>query len=507
MKIQNLKFYAVHALCLAIVMLAATVQFNTYLAPDLGWHLNIAKGMLAGKSLYVDFFEVNTPLIIYITQIPILISKVLHINIVLGLNIFNFMLAIMSFMLCRDVINRSGDNAALLPFTAFALFITPLSYPVSEFGQKEHVFMMLFMPYLLEFVLCVKPRAWIFVLACMGMLIKPFFIMAYLGIFIVRLIEKDKIFKREIILFGSINIAFCIWMLVMHKPYFETIIPIALDGYINLTLSDGSYKSNLSKFFLISLYTLNFFILPLILTPLVLTNKSVRLMPIILTLFIMVLVQGKSFWYHYMPMIMACVVLFGFLFMEYLNDNKTKQFLKAVNLTLIAGCLLSSLLPLENNYLDQDNKIKKNYAEVIESIRQYKDKKILVLSFDLAYMFPVAQYANIEWSMKEHSLQILEGIFKNPEQIETKNKSLQYVISDVIESMKDKPTAVFVMQPTIKLTESSMTAAFFFKAGHNYIDFFSQYPEFKQLWRLYKLKGEVGNATNRFKIYELKEGA
>ncbi len=486
-----------------MIVTALVVQFSTYLSPDLGWHLSIAKGILKGKQIYIDFFEVNTPLIIYITQLSVKLSEVFHIDIVTGLNIFNFAIVTVSFIICGDIINKKSDNQLLLLFVTFALFIMPLSYPMSEFGQKEHIFMACYLPYLLEFLLKIKPRIWIFLIACFGILIKPFFIILYLGIFIVKIVEKDKNLLRELGILAAINSAFYLWLWIKHTAYFDTIVPIAFDGYKDLNLNDDTFGSALYNFYIISIYTINFLIAPLLLSFFTFTKNSMRILPTLFMGFIMIYIQGKNFWYHYIPAVITMVLMFGMLTIECI---RSWRFLKVVNVIMIMWCLFNTAYTLKINYKNSDNLFKNKYFEIINVIKRYEGQQVLILSQELGYIFPEAIYSKLKFDMKEHTMQILDGVFKYPDLVHKKQKALDYVINDVVMALEMKPGIVFVRMPSKELIESKWSSAFFFKAGYNYIDFFSQNNKFKELWGLYRLTGDAGSDGNKFEIYELKEG-
>jgi hypothetical protein len=507
MNVLNLKLNPTYIICFAIVILAALVQFNTYLNGDLGWHLNIAKGMLSGKQIYIDYFEVNTPLIIYITIIPALISKLFGINLILSLNIFNFSLTLLSFLSCLNVIKRSkkiDDLTLVPPFIAYSLFIIPLMFPVSEFGQKEHIFMLLLTPYLLEFILKLRPQNWPFLLACVSMLIKPFFILAYVGIFIIRVIERDKTAWREVVTLTSINIIFYLLLFFIHREYFNTIIPIALDSYKNLNSSDGSIKSQISQFYFVTLWTLHIYIIIFALSIFTFTKNSIRILPTLLMLLLLVYIQGKNFWYHYIPFFMASQLLFGIWCVEI--KEGTKRFFKTVNLLIIiAGCLAAPLNSVWDNYKNQNNKHTFLYEEINKYLAQHKGQKILVMSYDLGIAFPTILYLDLKWDMKEHSLQILDGLFKFKDGINNKNKSLQYVVDDVVQALRLRPAIVLVLKPNPDIVKSKWSNVHFFKAGYNYVGFFSQYKDFNDLWEQYQFKEEMGNSNNRFEVYELKK--
>ena len=62
------KFHFVAIPILFIV--SAYIRFNAELVSDAAWFLYVANGLLHGKSLYVNFMEVNPPLGMWLT-VPI----------------------------------------------------------------------------------------------------------------------------------------------------------------------------------------------------------------------------------------------------------------------------------------------------------------------------------------------------------------------------------------------------------------------------------------------------
>ena len=62
---------------LTIVMLAT---LHSPLKDDIAWLLYVARRWLAGKELYVDVIEVNPPLIIWLSALPLTLARWLEVN-------------------------------------------------------------------------------------------------------------------------------------------------------------------------------------------------------------------------------------------------------------------------------------------------------------------------------------------------------------------------------------------------------------------------------------------
>ena len=67
-------------LLLSVLAAVLFVMLRTPLKDDVAWLLYVARRWLAGRELYVDVVEVNPPLIVWISAIPIRIAGVLGID-------------------------------------------------------------------------------------------------------------------------------------------------------------------------------------------------------------------------------------------------------------------------------------------------------------------------------------------------------------------------------------------------------------------------------------------
>ena len=67
-------------LLLSVLGIVLFVMLRTPLKDDVAWLLYVARRWLAGRELYVDVVEVNPPLIVWISAIPIQIAGMLRID-------------------------------------------------------------------------------------------------------------------------------------------------------------------------------------------------------------------------------------------------------------------------------------------------------------------------------------------------------------------------------------------------------------------------------------------
>ncbi len=139
---------------LALLGVTTIVLFAALRSPlkdDIAWLLYVAHRWMAGRELYVDLIEVNPPLIIWISAIPLTLARWLAVTpqfvampafaaIALGC-------AWWSACLLRPI---GGLFAARIPVFAVIGGVL-LIIPAADLGQREHLLVAAFLPYLILF--------------------------------------------------------------------------------------------------------------------------------------------------------------------------------------------------------------------------------------------------------------------------------------------------------------------------------------------------------------------
>jgi hypothetical protein len=179
----------VSALMLACV--TAAVLFATLRLPlkdDIAWLLYVARRWMAGRALYVDVVEVNPPLIVWISAIPLEISRLLGVD-AKYVAMPAFVAAVLGCGWWASGLLRQLGGLFTDRITVFALIGSVLLIiPAGELGQREHLLVAAVLPYLVLFAGSLdgrRPGAWdaVFagVLAGLGCALKP----RYAGVFVV----------------------------------------------------------------------------------------------------------------------------------------------------------------------------------------------------------------------------------------------------------------------------------------------------------------------------------
>ena len=138
-----------------ILICAATflliLIFPLSIHEDCALYLQCAELLLEGKLPYVDFVEINPPLIMYLSAVPVLIAGLVHVHPILIFQLFIFSLSVwsawaMRSLLIRAKMNVSQDSSGMMAVAWISFSLIMLMEGM--YGQREHLFILLFVPFL-----------------------------------------------------------------------------------------------------------------------------------------------------------------------------------------------------------------------------------------------------------------------------------------------------------------------------------------------------------------------
>ena len=145
-------------LFLSVLGVVLFIALRSPLKDDIAWLLYVARRWLAGRELYVDVVEVNPPLIVWISAIPLEIARWLDVGPrFVAMPVFVSMVLGCAWWAASLLRAQGGIFAQPLPVFA-AIGSALLILPAADLGQREHLLVAAFLPYLVLFAQSLEAR-------------------------------------------------------------------------------------------------------------------------------------------------------------------------------------------------------------------------------------------------------------------------------------------------------------------------------------------------------------
>jgi hypothetical protein len=240
------------ALCLvAVMILAGSSIFFWYCHPllifcDQGLYMHMAQLFLEGKVPYVDMFEINPPLAIYLHTPPVLAAQFFHLTKPFAFALYIWLLIFSSCLVGALAAWRSGSRGALYVTMAAIFGLVFFSRGQTlDFGQRDHIFAILYFPFFLlrylrwQGLKINRPLAIIAgIMGGIGIGLKHYFVPVALAAEIVWILDKRALrplLATETVTAALVLVVYAVHFLFLPKAELETffgfIVPIYQAGY------------------------------------------------------------------------------------------------------------------------------------------------------------------------------------------------------------------------------------------------------------------------------------
>ncbi|MDR1828437.1 MAG: hypothetical protein LBR29_08920 [Methylobacteriaceae bacterium] len=212
------------------------------LNPDTSWLLTVAEQLLSGKTYGLDIMESNPPASALLYIPAVLFAKLTDITSETATVIYVLDLAALSWLFLSHLFRR---RAVLSP-KAFPAFFFGLAFftdvfPFGHFAQKEHVVLLLTLPYLgLAAVNTEDGRpAFPQKLAAglglgLALCVKPHFVLVPAFITVATCLRRRRFsgfFNVEHAVAALIVLAYAALLLTLFSYYTSTVLPLTVEGY------------------------------------------------------------------------------------------------------------------------------------------------------------------------------------------------------------------------------------------------------------------------------------
>jgi len=131
-----------------VVLVAAVLLSPLRINHDCAVYLQCGELLLDGKLPYVDFIDTNPPLIMYLNVLPAIVARGLHVNPVAVFSLLVVALVALSAAALFAQLRRATPTAAAAILAALWAGDSLRIWVLNDFGQREHLFMLLYVPFL-----------------------------------------------------------------------------------------------------------------------------------------------------------------------------------------------------------------------------------------------------------------------------------------------------------------------------------------------------------------------
>jgi len=513
-------------ICCCIAGLSLALQSTINLGVDIGVDINLARRIYGGEHLYRDLYEVNLPLVFYL-ELPIVwLTHYFHYSEMTAAMLYHSSLAGISLALSAGLLWKSRSMRTPLWDSMFiiALFFSALLLPFclndNQFGQKEHLFILLTLPYFIS-LFCwsahEKPypfsmRLLIGLLAGVGFCIKPFFVVAFIVSELAHLIWSRRLrdsFRIETLAIGMLLLLYPVTVFLLLPEYFFKTLPLISHSYLFFNES----HSNVTRSLLIGLLFLSGggIILMPVLALCIKSAPQRYLMALTLSMFAIAALQMKGWSYHLYPYAaIYCLTIPAILSDIIINRHKLKEKDPLVSLEYGAKLLtvfcfilvLCAYYPSQaGSNITRSNELTQATAQ-IDTLLDHRKPAHTIYCFCTAaqsvhplvnrYDYQNVTFFDALWMVSaiENALDYYAG---NSEKEPYYHDLKQQFISDVVSNF-------IARQPDILIKEKVQIMRW--GKQSDIFDYFAADPRFNKELSNYSIKGQVHMAHNTLAIYQ-----
>jgi hypothetical protein len=487
---------------MAIYIAAYMIQSHIYINWDVSWLSYLAAELFNHGVNKENFFEVNTPMSIYIYLPAILLQKVFILDRITAIRISIFLLAMLSMGLCFLLMKSLSKNQTTTKILILILAFVFLILPINQFGEREHIFLLMIMPYLF---LAAKPRetnsllrSFIGVLAAIGFSIKPHFIILFAFVEFYLMIQKKSLItwaRPEALTIILFSVGYFISIFLLQPDYFNQVLPLAMQYYYPGSRTPFSFFFSDSLFlFCISAAIIYFFQ----------RKNNYQTFGMILLLALVgslcaYILQAITTYYRLYPAVGLSLLLLSVLICSYQATESNSSYPEI--LQTFAALLIVFFIPTYSIFLIVSNSFLVKKQGLVSNMITYMNKQNTTGTcyfMSTSPPFPAINYINRQaicsTVIYAQPYWILSGIITKTKNTKTAEKILEQDKIAFIHSMAN----TFIKNPPDFVFVDKNILIHFMYQPFDYIKYFSTDSLFLSVWKNYFYLNSIEN----FNVYK-----
>lgn len=449
-----------------LLALSVGVQIWAGADGDKEFTLYVAGQILSGKQMYLQMFEPSPPLIFWLLCIPVSIGQVTGIMEGYVLSLLTLLLCYASIRLCLAVLQKHPEFAGQCNRNGFVFFLLAFLLVVwvnpAHFGDREHLIMVLIVPYILSKLPGVAmplPRAQalaVGLMAGIGFCIKPqaaiiFIVIQLLVLWRTRSLRA--VLVTETLLAGVIGLSYLLLVVALTPEYFTLIIPIALKTYAATNRGIDIIFSISGSVFMLAVTLCDF--RPRYTSP---YRRDIYYFFGVGLACVLYIVTNNGWGYTFIPLNTLILLLTGWVYFEYrwliaqpgYTPQQSRQFLfgsRACMLNIIANTVLViATYAVVFSSIPAVGDGKNIREELVRELTERKVKRFGMMSMNFSLWPSVARVSHAEQVTRFSNLWMMNAFLRYDDAFRQRNIwVLEYVASAYADDLtRYTPDAVFI---------------------------------------------------------------
>ncbi len=473
---------------IAVSLLAAWFYPLFSLNHDASWYLIATDRFLDGADLYTEIFEINPPLAFYLTVPPVAAARTFGSDPTTAYFLYCVAIGLLSSLWTLHILGKADlpnrDRRALF----YAIIVAQFVLPIAEFGQREHLMLLLAMPFFISQIFRSRlPRPGtseqiaLGITASLGLLLKPYFLLIPAAIGLMRLWqERDlKIFVDPAYLaLAGATILYLTFIVVAQTAYLALVIPMAIHVYDAYGMDAAGVVSR-PELLGLALMAIVIWRSGLV------SGKGLQvLVAASIGAAMAYLFQFKGWNYHILPLSAFLLVGAAWVAVSRLETIR-RDALVAVSIALLVITTLGVQL-VRGPY---ESPTKTSFEQSVGS----EDQSILILSTNVWASFPFVNEVSGKWASRYPAQWLIPGAYNRLAQGDCGSEGvacselegvLDFARNSIIEDIEQ-------FQPDLIFVDEREEKSYFRSLDFDYFEFLAADARFEEIRPCYERVGEA----------------
>jgi len=498
----------------AVALACVYIQFASLINHDVAWFLYSVEAWFDGGRLYRDvFFEVNPPLALYLTVPPVFVARLTGLPAPDLFTGYVFGLIGLSLWLVRSLLTRHAglSDTARRGVLLSALLALALC-PAGDFGQREHIMMILALPYMvltaqrLNMGAC-PPHfaAPLGLMAALGFALKPYFLLLPIVLELHLLLVGRRlagVLRPETLALSAAGLLYGLALVWFTPEYLTRVVPFALQVF-----QQGFMGSPAA-----ALWRMETLFLPVLVVLHLATRRSsanTALADVFVLaaagLFLSYLLQMKAWSYQLYPMTASMVLAFGAILSGGRKTNADPPPAgwhgRIVRVAAPAAAamllILAAMGVLRGGY---QSEFVERLAPVV---RKHADgAAIYIFSSNVSAAFPLVNATGVRWASRFPMQWLVPGLVRRRAELARQGAAeVPEGLRKVERYARDAVAADLTRwRPALIMVDDRRDKSYFGGLEFDYLDFYSVDPRFAAILSRYEKIDRISD----YDVYRLR---